>query len=115
MRPTIIVLLLATTASCTTVWEIPDDPPRSCRQLCSSWNMELAGMVGVGDAKRGASVTGSAYDPAATACICQTPGTTQTALLSAGAATALAAPITAQQQAAAQQQQQQQQQFQPKY
>lgn len=58
--------------------------------MCSKWNLEFAGMVGVGN-----------QDPTgegATACVCQVPAQQKTSLLRTGegaSSAGMAAPITA--------------------
>ena len=47
---------------CASQWKIQGGP-QECVQMCRNWNMELTGMVGVGNQ----DTTG----PGATACVCQ--------------------------------------------
>lgn len=49
-------------SGCASQWKIQGGP-RECAQMCQSWNMELTGMVGVGNQ--------DAVGPGATACVCQ--------------------------------------------
>jgi hypothetical protein len=82
--------------------------PQECVQMCRSWNMELTGMVGVGNQ--------DATGPGATACVCQVPSSggetpgTAPPVASAGTASTTAAVIVALQEAERQRQQAQQQQ-----
>ena len=47
---------------CASQWKIQGGP-QECVQMCRNWNMELTGMVGVGNQ--------DATGPGATACVCQ--------------------------------------------
>ena len=86
---------------CASPWKISGGPPE-CMQMCKGWNMELVGMVGVGN-----------QDPSgagATACVCELAskqGAARTG--SSGVATSSSAVIVAIQEAERQAQQQQQQ------
>lgn len=69
---------------------------KECIEMCKGWDLEFAGMVGVGD-------QGNATD-GASACICQRKSAGATAELlqaSAAAAASMAAPIAAQRAATA--------------
>ena len=80
----IVAILLA---GCTTnEWKIPGGPAE-CMKMCQEWDLEFAGMVGVGDQSK----TGQA---GATACVCQVSGKTSSLAIESGAtAAALASPI----------------------
>jgi hypothetical protein len=56
------VVLLLSMVGCASQWKIQGGPPE-CVQMCRNWNMELSGMVGVGNQ--------DATGPGATACVCQ--------------------------------------------
>lgn len=60
-------LLLAASSSvgCASPWKIHGGP-RECVQMCKNWDMDLSGMVGVGNQ--------DASGPGATACVCQLRG-----------------------------------------
>jgi hypothetical protein len=60
-RPFFLLLSLSLTG-CASQWKIQGGP-QECVQMCRSWNMELTGMVGVGNQ--------DATGPGATACVCQ--------------------------------------------
>lgn len=47
---------------CASQWKIQGGPSE-CTQMCRNWNMELTGMVGVGNQ--------DSTGPGATACVCQ--------------------------------------------
>jgi hypothetical protein len=49
-------------SGCASQWKIQGGPAE-CSQMCRNWNMELTGMVGVGNQ--------DATGPGATACVCQ--------------------------------------------
>jgi hypothetical protein len=56
------LVLLLSMLGCASQWKIQGGPPE-CVQMCRKWNMELTGMVGVGNQ--------DATGPGATACVCQ--------------------------------------------
>lgn len=58
----VAVVLLVVSAGCASSWKVHGGP-KECLTMCQSWDMELVGMVGVGDQGR----TGEG----ATACVCQ--------------------------------------------
>jgi hypothetical protein len=92
--------LSLTLAGCASQWKIQGGP-HECRAMCHKWNMELTGMVGVGNQ--------SATGPGATACVCQVRKTASLdtqGVAASGTSASTAAVIVAIQ--AAQQQQQQQ-------
>jgi hypothetical protein len=70
---------------CASPWKVSG--PEECVAMCKGWNMELSGMVGVGDQ----SSTGGG----ATACVCEMPAKasfkTGAAGISAGQAAAIVA------------------------
>jgi hypothetical protein len=101
----LLAVLLA--PACASQWKIHGGPAE-CVRMCKAWNLEFAGMVGVGNQ--------DAAGPGATACVCQVARQASAAAQEGGAASSasLAAPIVAAQAAAAahaamQVQQQQQQ------
>ncbi len=107
MKQIVIITLLALAPGCASPWKIHGGPAE-CLQMCKNWNLEFAGMVGVGsqDSARAG----------ATACVCQVPRPNAAAAKGGEAASSasLAGPITAAQAAlaataAALQMQQQQQ------
>jgi hypothetical protein len=93
-------------AGCASQWKIQGGP-KECLQMCQSWDMDLTGMVGVGnqDATSGEG---------ATACVCQVrktaPAAASNDIGAPGTAAGMAAAIVAIQEAQRRQQQQQQQQ-----
>lgn len=85
---------------CASPWKIHGGPGE-CVAMCRGWNMELTGMVGVGNQDS----TGEG----ATACVCEIPTAGgEVATGAVGTATSTAAVVVALQQAQQQQQQQQQ-------
>jgi hypothetical protein len=98
---------------CASPWKIHGGP-KECSQMCSSWGMELTGMVGVGNQDR------TGYG--ATACVCElprpaAPASTSGAAVSRGAvgtATGTAAVVVALEEARRQEEQHQQQQRRPR-
>jgi hypothetical protein len=57
-----LIVCLSVLGGCASQWKIQGGPTE-CVQMCRSWDMELSGMVGVGNQ--------SASGPGATACVCQ--------------------------------------------
>lgn len=57
-----LVVLVLSLVGCASQWKIQGGP-QECVQMCRNWNMELSGMVGVGNQ--------DATGPGATACVCQ--------------------------------------------
>ncbi len=100
--------IVVSLAGCASEWKIQGGP-RECVAMCAGWNMELTGMVGVGNQ--------DAAGPGATACVCQVRGTTarsrstspssSTELASSGTAAGMSAAVVALEQARQQQQHQQ--------
>jgi hypothetical protein len=99
-----VVVCVSLLAGCASQWKIQGGP-KECMQMCAAWDMELTGMVGVGNQ--------DASGPGATACVCQPRKTADapgaTAVGSPGAATGMSAAIVALQEAERQQRQQQSQ------
>lgn len=93
-------LTLSVLPGCASDWKIQGGP-KECREMCSGWGLEFAGMVGVGNQDR----TGNG----ATACVCQVAPKVGSILDKTGASASLAAPITAAQAAVAAQMASQQQ------
>jgi hypothetical protein len=86
---------------CASQWKIQGGP-KECVEMCRSWDMELSGMVGVGNQ--------DATGPGATACVCQVrraAGGTANDLAASGTSASTSAAIVALQEAQRQQQQQQ--------
>jgi len=82
-------------AGCPSQWKIHGGPGE-CVAMCNSWNLQFAGMVGVGDQ--------SASGPGATACVCQVPmppAAPHVGMPGGAASASMAGPITAAQAAAA--------------
>ena len=74
-------------------WKVQGGP-NECKEMCRIWDLEFAGMVGVGD--QGRTTDG------ASACICQVRKSAPNAQTgAAGAAASMAAPISAVEAAAA--------------
>lgn len=82
---------------CASQWKVHGGPTE-CMAMCQEWNMELAGMVGVGDQSR----TGGG----ASACVCTVRGA-QASTGSSGTTASLAGAVVALQQSQQQPQQQQ--------
>ena len=101
MKPFLCVVGLLS-VGCASPWKISGGP-KECVSMCREWDMELAGMVGVGD--QGSTGGG------ATACVCQVKGKGATAAEtgSAGIAAGSAAVIVAIQEEERRQQEQAQQ------
>jgi hypothetical protein len=59
--------------------------PQECVRMCSAWNLQFAGMVGVGNQEQ--------WGDGATACICQVPGAPPVTPTAAATAATMAAPI----------------------
>jgi hypothetical protein len=104
----IVVLAALLVPACASRWKIHGGPAE-CLSMCKAWNLEFAGMVGVGNQE--------ATGPGATACVCQVARQASATAQGGGAASSasLAGPIVAAEAAAAAQaamqvQQQQQQQ-----
>jgi hypothetical protein len=91
---------LCLVGGCASQWKVHGGPAE-CMSMCQEWDMELAGMVGVGDQGR----TGGG----ASACVCTVarPGTSGS-VASAGTTASLAGAVVAIQQSQQNQQQQQQ-------
>ena len=89
---------------CASQWKIQGGP-KECLQICQSWDMDLTGMVGVGNQ--------DATGEGATACVCQVrkpaPPVASNEVGAQGTASGMAAAIVAIEAAKRQQQQQQQQ------
>jgi hypothetical protein len=87
-------------SGCPSSWKIHGGPPE-CMRMCKSWNLQFAGMVGVGNQ--------DSYGDGATACVCQVGSFAPQAsadqaggAMSGGAMSAsMAAPISAAEAAAA--------------
>jgi hypothetical protein len=99
------VVLVLFLSACASPWKIHGGP-KECTQMCSSWGMQLTGMVGVGNQDR------TGYG--ATACVCELPRPAAPApgAVSSGAvgmATGTAAVVVALEEARRQEEQQQQQ------
>jgi hypothetical protein len=106
MKRISFVVLAVVLSSCASQWKIQGGP-KECISMCKGWNLDFAGMVGVGNQ--------DATGPGATACVCQVGRESASASRSDGAgssAASLAAPITAAEAAVAAQQAAQQQQLQ---
>lgn len=58
---TVLIAALSLTA-CASNWKIHGGP-KECKSMCEEWDMELTGMVGVGDQ--------SSSGDGATACVCE--------------------------------------------
>jgi len=86
-------------SGCASQWKIQGGP-QECTQMCANWDMELTGMVGVGNQ--------DASGPGATACVCQKRGAAPPAANpgAMGVSTSTAAVVVAMQEAERQQQQQ---------
>jgi hypothetical protein len=95
MKRTILFVVLGLGSGCVpSQWKIHGGPAE-CLQMCRNWNLEFAGMVGIGN-----------QDPSgngATACVCQVPRPPASALKDGGGASSggMAGPITAAQAAVA--------------
>jgi hypothetical protein len=87
---------------CASQWKIQGGP-KECLEMCRNWDMELSGMVGVGNQ--------DATGPGATACVCQVRraagGATPNDLAASGTSASTSAAIVALEEAQRQQQQQQ--------
>jgi hypothetical protein len=83
-----LVVLLSQGVGCASGWKVQGGP-KACVEMCNGWDLEFAGMVGVGNN--------------ASACVCQVrKSAAKDQMGGAAAATAsLAGPITAAQAAAA--------------
>lgn len=99
-----LVVCLLGLGGCASQWKIQGGP-KECVEMCRNWDMELSGMVGVGNQ--------DATGPGATACVCQVRKTagsaTSNELAASGTSAGQAAAIVALEEAQRQQQQQQQQ------
>lgn len=98
IRKLVVGVVSVMVAGCASPWKISGGPPE-CMQMCRGWNMELVGMVGVGN--QDASGAG------ATACVCELAskqGASRTG--SAGVASSSSAVIVAIQESERQAQQQ---------
>ena len=97
-----VLVLAALLASCASPWKIQGGP-RECTQMCQNWNMDLTGMVGVGNQ--------DATGPGATACVCQVRRAAASAdtneVAASGTSASTAAVIVAIEEAERQQQEQQ--------
>jgi hypothetical protein len=84
------VVLALSMVGCASQWKIQGGP-QECVQMCRNWNMELTGMVGVGNQ--------DATGPGATACVCQVKRATgaeaSAELAASGTAASSAAVIVA--------------------
>jgi len=67
--------------------------PEECKKMCKNWNLEFAGMVGIGSQSRSG--------PGATACVCQVPRTETSINDVSGLTGSVSGPITAQEAAIA--------------
>jgi hypothetical protein len=108
----LIFFTAAVAAGCASQWKIHGGPPE-CIRMCTKWNLEFAGMVGVGNQ--------DSMGEGATACVCQVRRNPAQASNGgeAAASASLAGPITAAQAAiaanAVMQRQMMMQQSQPRY
>lgn len=84
--------IVMSVGGCASNWKIQGGP-RECISMCQKWNLEFAGMVGVGNQNS----TGDG----ATACVCQVPTRAGATKGEGGVAASMAAPISAAQAAAA--------------
>ncbi|MGH7434337.1 MAG: hypothetical protein ACRENE_01530 [Polyangiaceae bacterium] len=102
-RAFVVVAIVAAfgEVACASQWKIQGGP-KECIKMCSNWDLEFAGMVGVGNQ--------DATGDGATACVCQVRGkaTGSAGAAEGAAAGSIAAPITAAEAAAAAQAAQQQ-------
>lgn len=57
-----VAVCVAALGGCASAWKIQGGP-QTCVDMCRKWDMELSGMVGVGNQ--------DATGPGATACVCQ--------------------------------------------
>jgi hypothetical protein len=83
----LLVTLLLTLAGCPTSFtgsSTTPEGPSTCQARCSTWGMELVGMVSMGD-----NYTDG--------CICAVPGKASTAMASTGAVAGAAAAVMTQQ------------------
>lgn len=91
--------ILVFLAGCASQWKIQGGPPQ-CEAMCRNWNMELTGMVGVGNQ--------DSTGPGATACVCQVRRTAstpaQTEVGASGTSASMSAAIVALAEAQRQQQ-----------
>lgn len=85
-------------AGCASQWKVHGGPTE-CMAMCQEWDMELAGMVGVGNQDRSGG--------GASACVCTVRGA-RASTGSSGTTASLAGAVVALQQSNQQQQQQQQ-------
>jgi len=96
-----LVVWASVLGGCASQWKIQGGP-KECVQMCRTWDMELSGMVGVGNQ--------DATGPGATACVCQVrraaPGATANDLAASGTSASTSAAIVALEEAQRQQQQQ---------
>jgi hypothetical protein len=89
-----LVVLLSQGVGCASGWKVHGGP-KTCVEMCNGWDLEFAGMVGVGDQ--------SPSGAGASACVCQVrkPDAKERTGGAAAATASLAGPITAAQAAAA--------------
>ena len=94
-----MLLAVGLLGGCASQWKIQGGPVE-CRQMCEGWDMELTGMVGVGNQ--------DASGPGATACVCQVRGARGASELgSSGTSPGMAAAVVAIEEAQRQQHAQQ--------
>ena len=92
------LLTLFALGGCASQWKVHGGPAE-CMAMCQEWDMELAGMVGVGNQGRSGG--------GASACVCTVRGA-RASTGSSGTTASLAGAVVAIQQSQQQQQQQQQ-------
>jgi len=93
MLRAVLVVASCFGTACASGWKIQGGP-QTCVEMCKGWNLEFAGMVGIGNQSPGSN-------EGATACVCQVPKTSASVSGAAAASASLAGPITAAQAAAA--------------
>lgn len=100
---TSLIILLVGTGCAGSQWKVHGGPAE-CQTMCADWNMQLAGMVGVGNQDR--------QGGGASACVCEVVSAAgaNAATGATGTSSALSAAVVAMEQALRQEQEQQQQQ-----
>ncbi len=67
----LIISVICAGVGCVSGWKVQGGP-KTCVEMCKGWDLEFAGMVGVGDQSRGGD--------GASACVCQVPKLASNAL-----------------------------------
>lgn len=88
----LFIFIFCLTGCMASNWKIHGGP-EECKKMCKNWDLEFAGMVGIGSQSRSGE--------GATACVCQVPRSEASINEVSGLTGSLSGPITAQEAAIA--------------